>query len=92
MIHDTYFLGMHLIWWAVWFILLAGLILWRYNTSGSKKKVQLDLLEKRFTSGDISSAEYLMRKATFADTVPFDSVQPRHFVAFNSKTSKHVLR
>jgi uncharacterized membrane protein len=72
MIHEAYFLGMHLIWWAVWFILITAVTVYRFDPLHiqSKKKVQLDLLEKRYTAGDISSAEYRMRKDACSELMP----------------------
>lgn len=94
MVHETYFLGMHLIWWALWFILFTGFLAYRFDMLGkrSKKKIQLDLLEKRYTAGDISSAEYNMRKETFADPMPaLRSEHSRQPIPFMFKINNQAL-
>ena len=92
MVHEAYFLGMHLIWWALWFILITGLILYRFDPlhSRSPKKMHLDLLKKRYTAGDISDAEYRMRKDTFADLPAADDEHPQ-LSPFTFKINKHQL-
>ena len=55
---------MHLIWWFVWIILLLGIFATPYDVSGQRKKKDspLDILHKRFASGQITTEEYQEKK------------------------------
>ena len=55
---------MHLIWWLVWIILLLGIFATPYDVSGQRKKKDspLDILHKRFASGQITTEEYQEKK------------------------------
>ncbi len=56
-----YFGGMNLIWWIIW----MGLIFWIFLTPWSipgerrKKDTPLDILQKRFATGEITKDQYL---------------------------------
>jgi putative membrane protein len=61
MFYDGYhFWGMHVIWWFIW----LGLIFWIFATpydipgQRSRKDSPLDILQKRFASGEITNDEY----------------------------------
>lgn len=61
MFYDGYhFWGMHLIWWFIWIILLFWIFAMPYDVPGQRKKKDspLDILQKRFTSGQITKEEY----------------------------------
>jgi putative membrane protein len=60
-----HFGGMHLIWWFVWMILLFWIFATPYDIPGQREKrvSPLDILKKRFASGDITKEEYLEQKA-----------------------------
>jgi putative membrane protein len=61
MLYDGYhFWGMHLIWWIVWLILLFWIFAIPYNIPGQriKKESPLDILKRRFASGQIKTEEY----------------------------------
>jgi putative membrane protein len=60
-----HFGGMHLIWWFVWMILLFWIFATPYDIPGQREKrvLPLDILQKRFASGDITKEEYLEQKA-----------------------------
>jgi putative membrane protein len=55
-----YFGGMQFIWWIIW----MGLIFWIFLTPWSipgerrKKDAPLDILKKRFASGEITKVQY----------------------------------
>lgn len=55
---------MNLIWWVVWVILLFWIFASPYPIPGQKfkKDTPLDVLKKRFASGQISEQEYLEKK------------------------------
>ena len=57
--------GMHFIWWFVWAIMLFWIFATPYSIPGqrSKKDSPLDILQKRFASGSISTEEYKEKKS-----------------------------
>lgn len=67
--HPYHFGGMHLIWWVIW----AGFIFWifatPYDIPGQMKKKDspLDILQKRFASGQINKDEYKEQKQILAN-------------------------
>ena len=71
MFYEYYYGGMHFIWWLLW----ASLLFWMcgvlYNIPGQRKKKDspLELLQKRFSSGDISRKEYQEKKAILQNSL-----------------------
>jgi putative membrane protein len=64
--YDNYqFGGMHFVWWFVWAILLFWIFATPYDIPGQrlKRETPLYMLKKRLASGQISSEEYLEKKA-----------------------------
>lgn len=59
-----HFWGMHVIWWFIWIIFLFWIFLTPYDIPGQMKKkdAPLDILRKRFASGQITKEEYLENK------------------------------
>jgi len=64
MVYNSYYLGMHLIWWFVWIFLLFWIFATPYDVPGQRRKKDspLDILKKRFASGQITTTEYNERK------------------------------
>jgi len=65
MFYDGYhFWGMHLMWWFVWIILLFWIFATPYDIPGQrrKKNTPLDILKKRYASGEINNEEYQEKK------------------------------
>jgi putative membrane protein len=58
------FWGMHLIWWFLWVVVLFWVFATPYNIPGqrTKKETPLDILNKRFASGEINREEFLEKK------------------------------
>ena len=69
MIYNSYFAGMHLLWWLFFSILLFWIFATPYDIPGqrNRKDTPLDILKKRFASGQITSEDYYERKR-FLDT------------------------
>jgi len=65
MYYTNYFWGMNPIWWFVWIVLLIWIFAVPYNIPGqrTKKDSPLDILRRRFASGQITTAEYQEKKA-----------------------------
>lgn len=65
MLHNGYdFWGMHLVWWFVWIMLFVWIFATPYDIPGQRKKKDspLDILQKRFASGQITTEEYQEKK------------------------------
>ena len=65
MFYDGYhFWGMHLVWWFVWGMLLFWIFVTPYDVPGQRKKKDspLDILQKRFATGHITTEEYEEKK------------------------------
>lgn len=62
MFYDGYhFWGMHLIWWIFWLIFIVAILKLFEPVSKNKvkKETPLEILQKRFASGQITREEYL---------------------------------
>lgn len=62
--YDGNFWGMHFVWWFVWIVLLFWIFATPYDIPGQRKKKDtlLDILKKRFASGEITAEEYQAKK------------------------------
>jgi putative membrane protein len=60
MFYSNYYWGMHFVWWLVWVIMLFWIFVMPYDIPGQRKKRDspLDILQKRFASGQITNEEY----------------------------------
>jgi putative membrane protein len=61
MYYDNYhFAGMHLIWWGIWGILIFWIFAIPYDIPGQRKKKDspMEMLKKRFASGQMNKTEY----------------------------------
>ncbi len=69
MFYNNYFWGMHFVWWLVWILLLFWIFAVPYRIPGQrmKKDSPLDILKKRFASGEITNEEYLEKKKILED-------------------------
>lgn len=57
------FLGMHLFWWLFWIALIVALFsLFTPVPSGRRRETPLEILQRRFAVGEVSSEEYEERK------------------------------
>ena len=54
------FLGMHYIWWIIWLGFLFWIFFIPYSIPGERRKKDspLDILKKRFASGEITKEQY----------------------------------
>ncbi len=60
MFYESYYWGMNLIWWIVWVVLLFWIFAIPYGIPGERKRRDspLNILQRRFVSGQISAQEY----------------------------------
>jgi len=71
MYNGYYFGGMHLTWWFIWVILLIWIFAIPYNIPYQrfKKDSPLDILQKRFASGEITNEEYQEKKKVLENDI-----------------------
>ena len=64
MFYENYYWGMNPIWWFLWLILLIWIFATPYDIPGQRKRKTnpLDILQRRFASGQINKEEYQERK------------------------------
>jgi len=64
MFYNSNYWGMNLVWWFVWIMLLFWIFAVPYDIPGqrNRKDSPLDILRKRFASGEISTDEYHEKK------------------------------
>jgi putative membrane protein len=64
MYEGYHYFGMHLWWWFIWLIFIFWIFALPYNIPGqrSMKDTPLDILKKRFASGQIDKEEYQKSK------------------------------
>ena len=63
--YDGYhFWGMHLTWWFIWALLFFWIFATPYDIPGQRKRKDspLDILKKRFATGQITTEEYQEKK------------------------------
>ena len=58
------FWGMSFVWWLIWLMLIFWIFATPYDIPGQRKRKDspLDILQKRFASGEINNDEYQERK------------------------------
>ena len=63
MVYNSYW-GMNVIWWFIWVVLAFWIFALPYDIPGQRKKKDsaLDILQKRFASGEINASEYQEKK------------------------------
>lgn len=69
MMYNGYqFWGMDMIWWFLWIVLMFWIFAMPYNIPGQRraKDSPLDMLKKRFASGEINKEEYEENKLILA--------------------------
>lgn len=71
MLDHNYFWGMHTFWWFVWVLLFFWVYATPYDITGQrrKKEAPMDVLKKRYASGEIKQDEYLQIKKTWKPEV-----------------------
>jgi len=65
MMYEGYhFWGMHLVWWFIWFLFIFWIFATPYDIPGRRmnRESPLDILKRRFASGEITKEEYEEQK------------------------------
>ena len=71
---DSGWFGMHMLWWLFWILLLTSLF--SFVTPVPRKKARLnrltplDILQRRFAAGEITTEDYEERKARLERDAP----------------------
>lgn len=62
--HGYNFGGMHIIWWFIWMIFIFWIFFTPWNIPGNRrtKDTPLEILQKRYAAGKITTEEYLEQK------------------------------
>jgi len=65
---NGWMLGMHLFWWFFWVLLIVGLVLLLVRRQAEppparREPSALEILERRYAAGEISTQEFEERKA-----------------------------
>ncbi|CAN5360424.1 MAG: SHOCT domain-containing protein [Mucilaginibacter sp.] len=65
MMYNNGFGGMNLIWWFLWMIMIFWIFATPYDIPGQRRRKDspLDLLQKRFASGQLTKEQYQEHKA-----------------------------
>ena len=75
MYYEYHFFGMHMFWWLFWLILLFVLFGWFAPVP--KKRIRkdspLDILQKRFAAGELTTEEYEEKKKILESDAPKDA-------------------
>ena len=71
MFFDYHFFGMHMMWWVFWLLLLVVTFGWFEPVSKTRirRDTPLEILQRRFASGEITAAEYEEKKTILGITV-----------------------
>jgi len=72
MFYTNYYGGMNLVWWFIWVILLFWIFATPYDIPGQRRRKDgpLDILKKRFASGQITNDEYQEKKKILENERP----------------------
>tara|TARA_R110000868_G_scaffold308922_1_gene570342 strand:- start:210 stop:431 length:222 start_codon:yes stop_codon:yes gene_type:complete len=59
-----HFWGMHLLWWIIWLVILFWIFAIPDDIPGQRKKKEsaLDVLKRKYASGEYTTQEYMERK------------------------------
>ena len=60
MMYNNIFWGMDIIWWVIWMVMIFWIFATPYDIPGQRRRKDspLDILQKRFASGQITNEEY----------------------------------
>ena len=69
MFYNNIFWGMDIIWWIIWMAMIFWIFVTPYDIPGQRKRKDgpLDILQKRFASGQITNDEYQELKRIITD-------------------------
>ena len=64
MFYTNNFWGMDIIWWFIWMVMIFWIFATPYDIPGHRRRkdAPIDILKKRFASGEITNDEYQDKK------------------------------
>ena len=64
MFYSNYYLGMNLVWWLVWMVLMFWIFATPYDVPGQRKRKDsvMTILQQRYATGQMTTEEYKERK------------------------------
>lgn len=64
MYESYHFWGMHFVWWIIWLVVMFWIFAIPYDLPGqrAKKDTPLEMLKKRFASGQLTKEEFIENK------------------------------
>lgn len=66
-----WFFGMHLLWWLFWIVLIAALFgLFEPVPRKKVRETPLQVLQRRYATGELSTQEYEERKKRLVEDAP----------------------
>lgn len=67
-----WFMGMHVFWWLFWVLIIIGFValFTPVPKQQAKRRSALDLLQRRYAAGEISTDEYEQRRAVLTRDAP----------------------
>jgi putative membrane protein len=66
-----WFWGMHVFWWLFWIVLIIGLYgLFEPVRRSKSRETPLEILQRRYANGEISTEDYEERKKRLEQDVP----------------------
>ncbi len=74
MFYDTGWFGMHMFWWFFWILLIVSFFSFSIPVSRRKARLNqltpMDILQRRYASGEITTADYEERKMRLENDLP----------------------
>lgn len=61
--YEYHFMGMNMVWWIVWLVLIFAVFFIPFSRGRVQKETPLDILQKKYASGKMTTQEYEERKA-----------------------------
>ncbi len=64
MFYSNYYLGMNLVWWLAWMVVMFWIFATRYDVPGQRKKKDsvMTILQQRYATEQMTTEEYKERK------------------------------
>ncbi|MEX2336016.1 MAG: SHOCT domain-containing protein [Fulvivirga sp.] len=56
--YEYHFMGMNMVWWIVWVVLIFGIFFFPLSRGRVEKETPLDILQKKYASGKMTTEEY----------------------------------
>lgn len=61
--YEYHVMGMNMVWWIIWIVLIFAIFFFPTSRTRVYRETPLDILQKKYASGKITTQEYEERKA-----------------------------